>query len=185
MWLHQLHLPPHLQLEAWKVREMARLKRDTEERESVLREKLELLRRRGLTDEERLAEDLLSGRVKSAAAGAEGDESGKPKWRFMQKYFHKGAFYMDEDTIRRAGGSDDVRAKNYAAEPTLEDRVDKEQLPQVMQVKNFGKRGRTKYTHLLDQDTTFSAQEKKRVDRRPDRSIMEKYMQKRSGMEKR
>lgn len=37
---------------------------------------------------------------------------------------------------------------------TLEDHFDKTILPKVMQVKNFGRSGRTKYTHLLDQDTT-------------------------------
>jgi microfibrillar-associated protein 1 len=46
-----------------------------------------------------------------------------------------------------------VLQRDYSA-PTLEDHFDKTILPKVMQVKNFGRSGRTKYTHLVDQDTT-------------------------------
>jgi len=160
------------QYEAWKVREMARLTRDAEEREEAVIEKTELLRRRNMTDEERLEEDRLSGRLDDAKAE-------KPKRNFMQKYYHKGVFYMDSTSLKN---EDDVRNKDYAAEPTQWDKINVEALPAVLQVKNFGKRGRTKYTHLLDQDTTV--RDKKRMDVRPDERVMNKYLDKRSGVGK-
>ncbi len=49
----------------------------------------------------------------------------------------------EEDLFRRDFG-----------QATLEDHFDKTVLPKVMQVKDFGRAGRTKYTHLVDQDTT-------------------------------
>ena len=48
---------------------------------------------------------------------------------------------------------DTIFKRDYTA-PTLEDHFNKTVLPKVMQVKNFGRSGRTKYTHLVDQDTT-------------------------------
>jgi hypothetical protein len=117
------------QYEAWKFRELTRLKRDAEEREQAALEKAELARRRSLTDEERTREDQASSSSKEVEGGQ--GEGEKPKWKFMQKYFHKGVFYLDQGSVREAG---DVRLKDYAREPTLEDKVDKERLPLVLQV---------------------------------------------------
>ena len=49
---------------------------------------------------------------------------------------------------------EDTVLKRDFAQATLEDHFNKTVLPKVMQVKDFGRAGRTKYTHLVDQDTT-------------------------------
>ena len=77
----------------------------------------------------------------------------------MQKYYHRGAFYLDQARLQlRArhvtASQDETVLKRSVDEPTLEDKFNKAVLPKVMQVKDFGFAGRTKYTHLKDQDTT-------------------------------
>merc|ERR1719447_1196792 len=124
--------------EAWKVRELKRLKRDREEREAFAKEQQELERFRNLTEEEKRSEMKVNPKQITNRAA-------KGKYKFMQKYYHRGAFYMDEE---------ENVLKRDVSHATLEDKFDKTVLPKVMQVKNFGRSGRTKYTHLVDQDTT-------------------------------
>ena len=62
---------------------------------------------------------------------------------------------MDEDTL---SDKTDIRhtQSHISSQPTLSDNtgVDRLTLPKAMQIKNFGKKGQTKYTHLVDQDTS-------------------------------
>eukprot|EP01114_Cavostelium_apophysatum_P005249 TRINITY_DN1602_c0_g1_i1.p1 TRINITY_DN1602_c0_g1~~TRINITY_DN1602_c0_g1_i1.p1 ORF type:complete len:411 (+),score=163.04 TRINITY_DN1602_c0_g1_i1:144-1376(+) len=123
--------------EKWKLREFARIKKEREERDAIEREKAEIARRRELTDAEIERED------KDRLAPRE-----KQKLNFLQKYYHKGAFFRTFDE------KDEIQNRWDFNQPTLGDKTDKTILPAVLQVKNFGKQGRTKYTHLTDQDTS-------------------------------
>jgi microfibrillar-associated protein 1 len=105
----------------WKLRELQRLQREL-----------------GLqVDEEQLAQ--------KSADNKEIEEELRP--RFLQKYYHPGAFYQDLLT--------EEQRKRAVVEPTAQDKfVDRSTLPSVLQVRDFGKRGRTKWTHLTKEDTT-------------------------------
>lgn len=126
--------------EAWKLRELRRIKRDKDEKEQYERERMEVERMHSMTEEERRAELRANPRVVT-------NKASKGKYKFLQKYYHRGAFFLQEQ-------EDNVYKRDFSA-PTLEDHFDKTILPKVMQVKNFGRSGRTKYTHLVDQDTTL------------------------------
>ncbi|KAJ1531451.1 hypothetical protein ONE63_000130 [Megalurothrips usitatus] len=127
-----------VEYEAWKLRELKRIKRDREEREAMEKERSELERIRNMTEEERRLEFRNNPKVIT-------NRSAKGKYKFLQKYYHRGAFYLDNEQ--------EIFKRDFSA-ATLEDHFDKTILPKVMQVKNFGRSGRTKYTHLVDQDTT-------------------------------
>ncbi|KAL5708698.1 hypothetical protein ACHQM5_019464 [Ranunculus cassubicifolius] len=116
--------------EAWMVRELARIKRDKESREGV----------NNMTEGE-LRENVF--------------RRPKRKFNFLQRYYHKGAFFQSapDDCSGTTVGFESIYDRDFSA-PTGEDKLDKAKMAKVMQVKNFGSRGRTKWTHLVTEDTT-------------------------------
>ncbi|KAF8772549.1 hypothetical protein HU200_005506 [Digitaria exilis] len=131
--------------ESWKNREIARIKRDREERDARLKEKEEIEKVRNMTEEERREWERKNPKPL---------QHNKQKWKFMQKYYHKGAFFQESaDDVIQSAGKDDIYSRDFS-EPTGEDKMDKSILPKVMQVKHFGRSGRTKWTHLVNEDTT-------------------------------
>ena len=75
---------------AWKFRELQRLKRDRELREIEEAEQAERDRRRAMTEEQRLDDLKKNPRIIT-------NKINKGKMKFLQKYFHRGAFYLDKD----------------------------------------------------------------------------------------
>lgn len=89
-------------------------------------------------------EILLENKVMGSDAT---DNTTETKYVFLQKYYHKGAFYQD---------SDDAIFKRDYNMPTPLEMQDKSMLPEILQKRhgNFGKKGQSKYTHLTAEDTT-------------------------------
>jgi len=158
--------------EMWKIRELKRIKRDKEERLERQKEIEFVLKRRGMTDEEREADDR---RLDKANPKREEAKS----FGFMQKYYHRGGFFQD----KTADGSEPLYLRDYH-EPLEEEKYDKQLLPKAMQLRRgeFGKKGQVKHSHLTDADTTDMsaawAQSSKQVQRYQEKMAAAKGAQK-------
>ena len=130
--------------EKWKIRELKRIKRSLQEAQAKLKEDQELQYRRGLTDEQVKSENLKLGSNDTL-------RKFKSKLNYLQKYYHKGAFFQDESQLN----DDHIYNRDYNL-PTWEDSIDRTKLPSIMNKRrgNLFKKGQSKYTHLSNEDTT-------------------------------
>ena len=126
-------------LERWKIRELTRIKRDKEKDAEEDQEALDVERRRNMTDKEVEEENAKQPRKRRE----------KGSMRYLQKYYHPGAFYQDND-------EDGVRLRDFAQATGEDYHVDRTLLPKILQVKKYGHKSRTKYTHLVDQVNPFT-----------------------------
>ena len=96
---------------AWKFRELQRLKRDREAREAEEAEQAERDRRRAMTEEERIRDNELNPKIITNAQN-------KGKMKFLMKYYHRGAFYMDkeEDILKVLLYRLSIFLKHYSSE---------------------------------------------------------------------
>ncbi|KAL9597724.1 MAG: hypothetical protein Q9179_004162 [Wetmoreana sp. 5 TL-2023] len=164
-------IDPEMERAAWKLRELKRVKRDREAIEKAEKEREEIERRRNLTKEEREAEDRVFLEQQKE------EREGKGKMGYMQKYFHKGAFFQDD---AKAEGLDrrDIMGSRYQ-----DDVVNRELLPQYMQIRDMtrlGRKGRTKYKDLKTEDTGRWGQYENRGPRR-DNTLDERFQPDRDG----
>jgi microfibrillar-associated protein 1 len=136
-------LDPDAEYAAWKLRELKRIKRERLAIEEAEAERAEIERRRNLSAAEREAED------RAFIEQQKEDRADRGEMQYMQKYFHKGAFFTDE--LKDLG----VDRRNLMG-ARFEDQTNREVLPEFMQIRDMtklGKKGRTRYKDMKSEDT--------------------------------
>ena len=134
---------------AWKLRELRRVQRDRLAIVEKEKDREEIERRRNMTVEEREKED------QEFIEKQQEERDGRGKMAYMQKYFHKGAFFQgdndeQDEEVKQALERDMAGAK------FVDDAGDKAVLPEYMRIRDMtrlGKKGRTKYRDLKSEDT--------------------------------
>merc|ERR1719158_1520897 len=109
--------------ELWKIRELKRIKRDKEEVEKRRAELAEIVRRRGMTDAEREADNK---RLDALQPKREDTKN----FNFLQKYYHRGAHFQD----KAVDGSEPLYLRDVH-EPLESEKFDKNMLPKAMQLR--------------------------------------------------
>jgi len=126
------------EFDSWVEREKTRIRNEIVKIAEKLVEQRKTDRNKNL-DDKTLEEIKKSNRKK------------KGKMLFMQKYYHKGAFSIDGD--ERAN----ELANRDFLEPVGNDMIDKSILPDILVTRGDEpaiKKGKTKWTHLANEDTT-------------------------------
>lgn len=139
-------LDPETERAAWVLRELTRVKRDREALVATEKQLEETERRNALTPAERAAED-------EAHIAAQRDQQGeRAKIGFMQRYHHRGAFFQGE-----GGEAEELaRQRDLMGVAYADEAADREALPKYMQIRDMtklGKKGRTRYKDLKNEDT--------------------------------
>jgi microfibrillar-associated protein 1 len=111
---------PAVAYAAWRLRELARIEEDEKTRDRMFAEREEQEKIRRMSEEEKRAyfaahpelrrETELGG---SSSANGKDTSKDKPKLGFMQKYYHKGAFFQEaaDDAVRHGFDARDLRAR--------------------------------------------------------------------------
>ncbi|CAJ1963341.1 unnamed protein product [Cylindrotheca closterium] len=133
--------------EAWELREIERVLTTLQQEREKESRRLAYERRKQLTDEQVMNEDIESARY------AQPGKNRLEKAANTSRYYHRGAYYMDDEEW----DDSDVRYKSaeYAKAMTGEDKIDKSRLPEILQRNKFGfARQNTKYKGLAAEDTS-------------------------------